>query len=77
MTSWIELQREFRMAVLRRGNHTVQEIADEIPASRRTVYYLMGESIHKPSKALHANIERFVKQRACKVAQPGPTDSQD
>ena len=70
MRSWDELQRDFRMVVLRRGDHTVAEVARLLPAGRTTVYRLMNGDITRPSLALRAAVERA-------VSQVGRSDSDD
>lgn len=70
--SWEEVQREFRMLVLRRGDRTIEDFAREIPASRKTIYRLMRGEVREPSMALRAGVERV-----CQVTQSSVPDSGD
>jgi hypothetical protein len=50
------------MVVLRRGDHTVEEVARALPAHKATVYRLINGETRKPSHALRAAVERAVSQ---------------
>lgn len=61
MTEWEELQPEFRKFVLRRGEQTLQAVADALPADRGTVRRLIEGTTKHPSKAMQAAIERLLQ----------------
>ena len=56
--SWDELTNELRGVVFKRG---VQEVAQEIPAHRATVYRIIGGEVVRPSQAVRAGVERVVE----------------
>ena len=64
--SWDELQREFRMVILRRGPVTMEEVAERMHVHRATVYRLMSGETRKPSGPMRDMVERVVSQ----VRQP-------
>lgn len=68
--SWSDLQREFRMVVLRRGPVSMAEIADRMHIHRATIYRLMNGETQKPSGPMRDLVERVVSQ----VRQPEPSD---
>ena len=71
MTSWDELRDEFRRYVLRRGERTVGDVADEIGVARRTVYKLMQNPNRRPHRLVREAIERV-----CTKSQPDDTASE-
>lgn len=54
------VREEFRHLVAREG---VQKVAEEINASRNTIYRLIKNETQHPTRAVQANIERFVAER--------------
>lgn len=62
MVSWEALQPRLRQLVLKRGDKTMQDIADAVPTARRHLYRLADGTIKAPSKAMQAAIERAVWQ---------------
>ena len=74
---WQETQSKFRMMVLRmraKQADPVQEIADAIPASRRTVYELLAGRIQQPSIAIRRGVERLV-QPCTDSSSPAQSDA--
>jgi hypothetical protein len=59
--SWDELQPEFRKFVLRRGEQTLQEVADALPADRGTIRRLIDGTTKHPSRAMQAAVERLLQ----------------
>ena len=55
--SWPDTRNDLRRIVFKRG---YQDVADEIPAHRVTVYRLVNGEIREPSKALRKCVEDVV-----------------
>ncbi len=66
-TEWELLRQQFREAVLRRGEKTVEDLADETHVSRRTIYNLLADDV-TPTRAVTRAAARFV-ERVCRIAQ--------
>lgn len=66
MTSWDELQPEFRKAFLQRAETPAREVAKQIPVSRATLYRLVSENgqSHKPSHAVQECVRRYVEEKS-------------
>lgn len=58
MTRWDEIRDRFREMF---GSRRVRDIADEIPADRKTVYRLYNGETKKPSRAVQRGIERLLE----------------
>jgi len=71
--NWSDLHKRFRIAFLRRDG-TVEQFASQIPAHRATVYRIVSNEEHHPSKALRAAIEALVK--TSQVRQSTGSDSE-
>lgn len=55
--SWDDLKQGLTREVFKRG---VDDVAREIPASRRTVYRLIGGETKRPSHAIREGVARVV-----------------
>jgi predicted lipase len=55
--TWDELQDDLRRVVFRSN---ADEVAQQIPASRSTVYRIITGEIQRPSRAIRAGVERLV-----------------
>ena len=58
--TWAELQVKFRAIALRRDG-SMEELAQEIPADRSTVYRLMRGEIQRPCLSLREGVKRIVE----------------
>jgi len=75
VTSWDETQKEFRRAVLARGDKTLAEVAEEAHVGERTVVRLMSDVYRSsPRPAVRACVERFVDRQK---AQPDSGDTKE
>jgi len=70
---WDEIQAEFRLVVLRRGDRTVNQVANEIPADRATVYRLIDGTTKAPHLALREAVERYVSR----MRRPDESDTSE
>ena len=64
MTSWKDLhERLWTIFRKREKKDPAQQIADEIPVDRSHIYRLVSGKIKRPSRAVRAGVERFVKEQ--------------
>lgn len=59
MKAWVEIRDEFRSVVFRLG---VDEAAERLPASKKTIYRLIGDDDVQPCRAIVAGAERVIQQ---------------
>lgn len=60
MTRWDEIRDRFRELF---GRSRVRDLAEEIPASEKTVYRLYNGETSKPSKAIQRGIEKLLEDQ--------------
>ena len=74
MTEWEEIQPVFRQKVLRRGEKTLQDVADECLIGRKTLERLMKNET-RPIRAVVDQVERYVSEGH--VTQPDSDGTDD
>lgn len=59
MATWDEMRVRLERIVFSRS---VGEVADAIPAGRRTVYRIIRGEVQRPTRAIRAGIERLIDE---------------